>query len=69
MWVQCRGQGAVLGHSEREKDMKGLRGKRIVFAGGTGGIGAASVERLVEEGASVVIGAETSMPDRRWPSG
>lgn len=36
--------------------MKGLKGKRIVIAEGTAGIGAAAAERLAEEGASVVIG-------------
>ncbi|MFJ8110815.1 SDR family NAD(P)-dependent oxidoreductase [Streptomyces sp. NPDC096132] len=36
--------------------MKGLKGKRIVIAGATAGIGAATAERLSEEGASVVIG-------------
>ncbi|MEW2401847.1 SDR family NAD(P)-dependent oxidoreductase [Streptomyces sp. NPDC046862] len=36
--------------------MRGLRGKRIVVAGGATGIGAATAERLAEEGASVVIG-------------
>ncbi|MFF9457155.1 SDR family NAD(P)-dependent oxidoreductase [Streptomyces flaveolus] len=36
--------------------MRGLKGKRIVIAGGATGIGAATVERLVEEGASVVVG-------------
>ncbi|MBP2327098.1 NAD(P)-dependent dehydrogenase (short-subunit alcohol dehydrogenase family) [Kibdelosporangium banguiense] len=36
--------------------MRGLKGKRIVIAGGTAGIGAATAERLSEEGASVVIG-------------
>ncbi|MEV6486563.1 SDR family oxidoreductase [Streptomyces sp. NPDC051576] len=36
--------------------MRGLQGKRIVVAGGATGIGAAGVERLVEEGASVVVG-------------
>ncbi|MET9089969.1 SDR family oxidoreductase [Streptomyces sp. NPDC004237] len=36
--------------------MRGLQGKRIVIAGGATGIGAATAERLTEEGASVVIG-------------
>lgn len=36
--------------------MKGLQGKRIVIAGGATGIGAATAERLAEEGASVVVG-------------
>jgi NAD(P)-dependent dehydrogenase (short-subunit alcohol dehydrogenase family) len=41
---------------ERNKGMRGLQGKRIVIAGGTAGIGAATAERLSQEGASVVIG-------------
>ncbi|MGI5453541.1 SDR family NAD(P)-dependent oxidoreductase [Streptomyces sp. CA-249302] len=36
--------------------MRGLKGKRIVIAGGAAGIGAATAERLTEEGALVVIG-------------
>jgi NAD(P)-dependent dehydrogenase (short-subunit alcohol dehydrogenase family) len=36
--------------------MRGLKGKRVVIAGGATGIGAATAERLAEEGASVVIG-------------
>ncbi|MFE0254693.1 SDR family NAD(P)-dependent oxidoreductase [Streptomyces sp. NPDC059010] len=36
--------------------MRGLQGKRIVIAGATAGIGAATAERLSQEGASVVIG-------------
>ncbi|MFK0156610.1 SDR family NAD(P)-dependent oxidoreductase [Streptomyces sp. NPDC090493] len=36
--------------------MRGLRGKRIIIAGGATGIGAATAERLAEEGASVVVG-------------
>lgn len=36
--------------------MKGLRGKRIVIAGGATGIGAATAGRLAEEGAAVVVG-------------
>ncbi|MGW3983041.1 SDR family NAD(P)-dependent oxidoreductase [Streptomyces mirabilis] len=36
--------------------MRGLQGKRIVIAGGATGIGAATAERLAEQGASVVIG-------------
>ncbi|AQW47625.1 MULTISPECIES: SDR family NAD(P)-dependent oxidoreductase [Streptomyces] len=36
--------------------MRGLQGKRIVVAGGATGIGAATAERLAEEGASVVVG-------------
>lgn len=36
--------------------MRGLQGKRIVIAGGATGIGAATAERLAEEGASVVVG-------------
>jgi NAD(P)-dependent dehydrogenase (short-subunit alcohol dehydrogenase family) len=36
--------------------MRGLKGKRIVIAGGALGIGAATAQRLTEEGASVVIG-------------
>ncbi|MGX9885507.1 SDR family NAD(P)-dependent oxidoreductase [Streptomyces sp. NPDC002276] len=36
--------------------MRGIRGKRIVIAGGATGIGAATAERLAEEGASVVVG-------------
>src|SRR5262245_22389313 len=36
--------------------VRGLGGKRIVVAGGATGIGAATAERLGEDGASVVIG-------------
>ncbi|MFK0156608.1 SDR family NAD(P)-dependent oxidoreductase [Streptomyces sp. NPDC090493] len=36
--------------------MRGLRGKRIIIAGGATGIGAATAERLAEEGASVMVG-------------
>jgi NAD(P)-dependent dehydrogenase (short-subunit alcohol dehydrogenase family) len=36
--------------------MRGLQGKRIVIAGGAAGIGAATAERLTQEGAEVVIG-------------
>lgn len=36
--------------------MKGLDGKRFIIAGGATGIGAATVERLVSEGAHVAIG-------------
>jgi NAD(P)-dependent dehydrogenase (short-subunit alcohol dehydrogenase family) len=36
--------------------MRGLRGKRIIVVGGASGIGAATVERLVEEGANVLAG-------------
>ncbi|MFD3377516.1 SDR family NAD(P)-dependent oxidoreductase [Streptomyces sp. NPDC058697] len=36
--------------------MRGLKGKRIVIAGGATGIGAATAERLAEEGASVAVG-------------
>ncbi|MFD5163161.1 SDR family NAD(P)-dependent oxidoreductase [Streptomyces hawaiiensis] len=36
--------------------MRGLQGKRIVIAGGATGIGAATAERLAEEGAAVVVG-------------
>jgi NAD(P)-dependent dehydrogenase (short-subunit alcohol dehydrogenase family) len=36
--------------------MRGLKGKRIVIGGGATGIGAAVAARLVEEGASVVVG-------------
>ncbi|MEU3619426.1 MULTISPECIES: SDR family oxidoreductase [unclassified Streptomyces] len=36
--------------------MRGLKGKRIVIAGGATGIGAATAERLADEGASVVVG-------------
>ncbi|SEG96632.1 NAD(P)-dependent dehydrogenase, short-chain alcohol dehydrogenase family [Nonomuraea solani] len=36
--------------------MRGLAGKRIVVCGGASGIGAATAERLVEEGAKVVVG-------------
>lgn len=36
--------------------MRGLRGKRIVIAGGASGIGAAAAKRLAEEGALVAVG-------------
>ncbi len=36
--------------------MRGLKGKRVVIGGGATGIGAAVATRLVEEGASVVVG-------------
>lgn len=36
--------------------MRGLQGKTVVIAGGATGIGAASAERLAEEGAAVVVG-------------
>lgn len=36
--------------------MRGLQGKKIVIAGGATGIGAATAERLVAEGAAVAIG-------------
>src|SRR6266576_4773509 len=36
--------------------MRGLRGKRIVVAGGATGIGAATAERLAAEGAAVAVG-------------
>ena len=36
--------------------MKGLKGKRIIIGGGATGIGAALAERLVEEGAAIVVG-------------
>ncbi|TYB71095.1 SDR family oxidoreductase [Nonomuraea sp. PA05] len=36
--------------------MRGLNGKRIVVAGGATGIGAATAERLAEEGCRVLIG-------------
>lgn len=36
--------------------MRGLRDKRIVVAGGATGIGAATAERLAEEGARVLVG-------------
>ena len=35
--------------------MKGLTGKRVVITGGASGIGAATVERFVEEGARVAV--------------
>lgn len=36
--------------------MRGLRGKRIIVAGGATGIGAATAKRLGEEGAHLIIG-------------
>jgi len=36
--------------------MRGLEGKRIVVAGGAGGIGGATAKRLSQEGAKVVVG-------------
>jgi len=36
--------------------MRGLKGKRIIVVGGANGIGAATVERLCQEGARVFIG-------------
>ncbi len=35
--------------------MEGLRGKRVVVTGGASGIGAATVERFIQEGARVLI--------------
>src|ERR1051326_8441328 len=35
--------------------MRGLRGKRVVVTGGASGIGAATVARFLEEGASVAV--------------
>jgi NAD(P)-dependent dehydrogenase (short-subunit alcohol dehydrogenase family) len=36
--------------------MNGLKGKRIIIAGGASGIGAATAERLAAEGAQIVVG-------------
>ncbi|MET0135780.1 MAG: SDR family oxidoreductase [Kibdelosporangium sp.] len=36
--------------------MRGLTGKRVVVCGGATGIGAATAERLAEEGAKVIVG-------------
>ncbi len=36
--------------------MRGLKGKTFLIAGGATGIGAATAERLANEGASVAIG-------------
>jgi meso-butanediol dehydrogenase/(S,S)-butanediol dehydrogenase/diacetyl reductase len=42
--------------------MRGLAGKRVVVTGGTSGIGAATVQRLREEGCDVVVLARTAGP-------
>ena len=42
--------------------MKGLAGKRVVVTGGTSGIGAATVQRLRDEGCDVVVLARTAAP-------
>ena len=43
--------------------VKGLAGKRVVVTGGTSGIGAATVERFRQEGASVVAIADRDVED------
>lgn len=37
--------------------MKGLKGKRIIVAGGSTGIGAATAHRLADEGARLIVGS------------
>jgi meso-butanediol dehydrogenase/(S,S)-butanediol dehydrogenase/diacetyl reductase len=41
------------GKAEKEKLMRGLRGKRVLITGAAGGIGTATVARFLEEGACV----------------
>ncbi|WP_225859660.1 hypothetical protein [Streptomyces albicerus] len=40
--------------------MRGLQGKRIVIAGGATGIGAATAERLAEEGSPIASATSPS---------
>ena len=40
--------------------MNGLDGKTVLVAGGTGGIGTATAQRLGAEGANVVVGSDVN---------
>jgi NAD(P)-dependent dehydrogenase (short-subunit alcohol dehydrogenase family) len=52
-----------MAREQQGADMRGLKGKRIIVVGGANGIGAATAERLCQEGVRVFIGdiAEQAM--------